>query len=269
VGDCERVVVRRHRGQRRSVLEHAEEVRLLEDHARRVLRRLPELVRIGRAVAVRNLDDLEAEPTCVGLHDLSRLRVEGLGEDDLRPPRRVLRDVAGVGRDGGAVVAGRVGDVHAGELTDRGLVLEDRLQDALAHLGLVRRVGREELAACEDGVDDCRHIVVVHARAEERELRAGVDVARRELLEMGDELRFRKRRLERERPAEAHAGRDLLEELVDRRDTDGGQHLVAVARREREVAHCAARCCLYASTSSRSSTSRGSLMRMRTSQPSP
>ena len=62
-------------------------------------------------------------------------------------PGRVLRDVAGVGGDGRAVVARRVRDVHAGELADRGLVLEDRLEDALAHLGLVRRVRGQELAA--------------------------------------------------------------------------------------------------------------------------
>ena len=62
------------------------------------------------------------------------------------------------------VVARRVRDVHAGQLADRGLVLEDRLQHALAHLRLVRRVGGQELAALHHGVDDRRHVVVVDAR---------------------------------------------------------------------------------------------------------
>ena len=113
-------------------------------------------VGIGDAALVRNLDDLEPEPGRVGLDDLAHLRVERLGEHDARAPGRMLRDVAGVGRDREAVVAGRVRHVHPGQLADRRLVLEDRLQDALAHLGLVRRVGGQELAALQDRVDDRR-----------------------------------------------------------------------------------------------------------------
>ena len=107
------------------------------------------LVGIGHAAPVRHLDDLEAEARRVGLHDLADLRVRRLAEDDLRAAGRVLRDEARVGGDGRPVVAGRVRDVHPGQLADRGLVLEDRLEDALAHLRLVRRVRGEELAALE------------------------------------------------------------------------------------------------------------------------
>ena len=103
---------------------------------------LAELVRVGDAVAVRHLDDLEAEAGREGLHDLAHLRVQRLGEDDARAAGHVLRDVAGVRRDRRAVVARGVRDVHPGQLADRGLVLEDRLEHALAHLGLVRRVAR-------------------------------------------------------------------------------------------------------------------------------
>ena len=138
-----------------------------------------------------DLDDLEAEPGRVGLHDLAHLRVERLGEHDPRAPGGVLRDVAGVGRDREAVVAGRVRHVHPGQLADRRLVLEDRLQDALAHLGLVRRVGGQELAALQDRVDDRRHVVVVDAGAEERELDARVRVLRGELLQVADQLQPR------------------------------------------------------------------------------
>ena len=40
---------------------------------------------------------------------------------------------------------------------------------------------------------------------------------------------------------EAHAGRDVAEELVDRGDADRREHRVAVGVGEREVAHCVAR----------------------------
>ena len=101
-----------------------------------------------------------------------------------------------------------------------GLVLEDRLQHALAHLRLVRRVRRQELAALEHRVGDRGDVVVVDAGAEERELPRRVDVARRELLEMALQLELGQRRLEVELAVEAHAGRDVAEELVDGIDAD-------------------------------------------------
>ena len=61
VRDRERAGVVRGRREVGRRLEHAEEVRLLEDHRRGVLRRRRELVGVGRAAAVRNLDDVEAE----------------------------------------------------------------------------------------------------------------------------------------------------------------------------------------------------------------
>ena len=70
-------------GERRRVLEAAEEVGLREDGDRRVLGRCGDAVRIGDAAACGHLDDLEAEPGRVGLHDLAHLRVERLGEHDL------------------------------------------------------------------------------------------------------------------------------------------------------------------------------------------
>ena len=100
-------------------LEAAEEVRLLEEDRGGVRRGCRELVRVGHAVPVRHLDDLEAESRRVRLHDLAHLRVQRLGEDDLAPVGDVSRDEARVGRDRAAVVAGRVRDVHARQLADR------------------------------------------------------------------------------------------------------------------------------------------------------
>ncbi len=154
----------------------------------------------------------------------------------------VLRDEARVGRDREAVVAGRVRHVHAGQLADRRLVLEDRLQDPLAHLRLVRRVRRQELAALHDHVDDGGHVVVVDACPEEGELDARVRVLRGEGLQVPDQLDLGQRRGDVELAREPNRLRDLLEQVVDRRDADRREHLVTVAIGEREVpvGHCSA-----------------------------
>ena len=65
----------------------------------------------------------------------------------------------------GAVVHRGVAHVHAGELADRRLELEDDLQPPWLRLGLVGRVRREELGAARHGVDDGRDVGVVHAGA--------------------------------------------------------------------------------------------------------
>ena len=71
------------------------------------------------------------------------------------------------------------------------------------HLGLVRRVRGQQLAALQHGVDDGRHVVVVDAGAEEADLVD--DVLRRELLEVALQLRLRQRR--RDRRARARSAR--------------------------------------------------------------
>ena len=165
-----------------------------------------------------DLDDLHPEARRVRLHDLTHHRVERLGEHDLRPAGVRPRHEARVGRDRRAVVARRVRDVHRRQLADRGLVLEDRLQHALAHLGLVRRVRRQELAAGEERVDDRRDVVVVDPHPEEAELARRVRVPLRELGERADERRLGQRLGHVELAVEPHAGRDLLEELLERGD---------------------------------------------------
>ena len=68
---------------------------------------------------------------------------------------------AGFGGGGGPVVDGGVTYVHARELADLGLILEDGLEHALAHLGLVGRVGGQELLLGGDVLDDAGDVVVV------------------------------------------------------------------------------------------------------------
>ena len=65
-----------------------------------------------------------------------------------------------------------------------------------------------------------------------------VDVPSGELLEVRDDLGLGERRLEVELALEANSGRDVSEQLLDRLDADRREHLVAVALRQREEAHC-------------------------------
>ena len=220
-------------------LEAAEEVRVLEDDAGSVHGGTFQLLEVGRSAPVRDLDDLEPEPRRVCLHDLAHLWIRRLRDDDLVAAGRVLRDVARVGGDARAVVAGGVRHVHPGELADGGLVFEDRLQHALAHLGLVGRVGGQELAALEDRIHDRRHVVVVHARAEEGQLTARVGVAPGELGDVCEHLLLRQRRGELELAAQADPLRQVAEELSDRADADRTEHRlpVGVGEREERVRH--------------------------------
>ena len=93
------------------------------------------------------------------------------GDDDLAVALRAADGHQhGLGRRAAAVVEAGVRDIEAGEPRDERLVLEHDLQIALADLGLVRRVGRVELAAAGDLIDDGRDEVVVAAAAEEADL---------------------------------------------------------------------------------------------------
>ena len=104
--------------------------------------------------------------------------------------------------------------------------------------GWYGRVRGQELAALQDGVHDRGHVVVVDTGTEKRDV---VDrVPRRELLEVPGELGLGQCGRHVELPREAHAGRDVAEELVDRLDADRLEHRLAVLGRQREKAHCEA-----------------------------
>ena len=63
------------------------------------------------------------------------------------------------------------------------------------------------------------------------------DVPRRELGQVGHQLGLGERRLEVELTPEPDRLRDLVEELLDRSDADGGEHRVAVGVGERGERH--------------------------------
>ena len=87
----------------------------------------------------------------VGPRHLAVLGMDRARHDHLGPPGDPLGHQDGLGHGGRALVHGGVAHLHAGELADEGLVLEERLQGPLGDLGLVRRVGGEELARAGRG----------------------------------------------------------------------------------------------------------------------
>ena len=139
------------------------------------------------------------------------------------------------GSAGGPVVHAGVGHVHAGQLGDHGLELEDGLQRALRDLGLVGRVAGEELAALDQGVDDDRPVVAISARAQKAGVAGGVLVAGG--AEVVDDFALGLLARHVEVAVEAVLGGNDGEEIVDGGRADLGEHLLAFGGRFGKVAH--------------------------------
>ena len=184
-----------------------------------------------------DLDDLDAVAGGGRAQRLAAVRVDRPRHDDAA---LAVRDPGEVGRRGdGArpLVDARVGDRQRGQLADRRLVLEHHLQAALGDLRLVRRVRRQVLGALHEHVDDGRDVVVVHPGAEERDLVLGRHVAGRELPQVRVDVLLGQSGGQVERAPEPHPGGHLaLEELIERPDADGREHLPQILRRGARVA---------------------------------
>ena len=74
----------------------------------------------------------------------------------------------GLGRGRRAVIDRGVGNLHAGELADQRLIFEQRLQGALAYLGLVRRIRGREFRARNNRVDCARNEMMVDTSAKKQ-----------------------------------------------------------------------------------------------------
>ena len=203
-------------GQRSEILDRSQEVRLLEDDCGGVVvDGGGERVEVGRAMVVqRRLDDLGAEAGRVGEECGARMRMDAARDDDLPSPVLELRHVAGCGDGRRSLVDRGVRHRQSRQLRDRRLELEHHLQRPLRDLGLVRRVRRQELRAQDDGVDDRRHVVVVHPGADEGDLLVRVPVPSGERSEMLVDLLLGLAGRQVERPPEADPLRDLREQCI-------------------------------------------------------
>ncbi len=141
----------------------------------------------------------------------------------------------GFGSAGRTVVHGGVGDLHACELADHGLELEDGLQGSLGNLRLVRRVRGEELTALDERIDNHRPVVAVGAGAE----KAGVagSAVGRSVAEVFDDFRLGHLAGYFQVAGQPIFLRNGGKEIVDGTRTDLLQHLDPFARRFWQIAH--------------------------------
>ena len=65
----------------------------------------------------------------------------------------------GAGR--GAIIHGRIGNIHAREERDLSLELKQGLQRALGNLWLIRRIGREKFRALDEVVNSRGYMVTI------------------------------------------------------------------------------------------------------------
>ncbi len=230
-------------GQRREVvdrLEQAQVVRVGHDEAggRLAVQRPLQRVQVGRAAgARRDLADGDARPAHRGAHDARPARVERRRQQHQRPPLRAHRDVAGLGERRGAVVHARVGDGQARQAADERLPLVDGLQRALRDLGLVRRVGGQELAARDQRVDRGRDDAVVDAAAQEADQLALPVVGAGGAAEPVAHLLLAQAEGQVQVAVQPDVRRQVGEQLLDAVQPHRRQHLADVLIRVRDVGH--------------------------------
>ena len=122
----------RRAGDRREVVDRAEERQLLHEHAR-----VPFVEhgahRVDRDASVRRRDQVDLDPSSLGERPqyTQRFRMHGVRHRETVSIGGLHRHHHGLRRGGRAVVQRRVGHLHAGELADHRLEFEDGLQRAL------------------------------------------------------------------------------------------------------------------------------------------
>ena len=149
------------------ILDAAEEVGLLDIDAGDVrAQRGLEGLHIRAPVPGGDHLQLRAGAEAVGAHDGDGLGIRAGGDQGL-VPFPVPAHGQGLGGGGGAVVDGGVGDLHARQGANHGLILKNRLQNALADLRLIGGVGGDQLLAADDALHHGGDEVAVCPRAPE------------------------------------------------------------------------------------------------------
>ena len=179
---------------------------------------------------VRERDLLDRRPPARagGRERLARVRVQAARDEEAPAAVLLVGEPAGRRDRRRRLVERGVRDRQPGQLRDRRLVLEHHLQRPLGDLRLVRRVRRQELRARQDRVDQRRHVVVVHARPEERDLVLGRDVLRGEVAQVPVDLLLGLAGGQVDRPPEPHPFGHVGEQLVDRLRADRREHRAAI-----------------------------------------
>ena len=215
-------------------LDQAEVARTLDHHGRGLGRDLGaevgEVDQPGRGIAGHGLDSRE------GLGEALKLRAligaHGLRHQHAAPAGDAAGHGHGAAGGGARVVDGGRDHLHAHQLADQALKLEERLVLAVVRVGAAA-VGREELAAMDDLVHDRRHVVLGAAGAAEVEPGPGAGlVAGDDLLQMPPHVLLAgQRRRQVQQPLDPERLRNRGVELRHVADADGVQQLPPRLRR--------------------------------------
>ena len=131
----------------------------------------------------------------------------------------------GFGRCGGAVVDGEVGHGETDQFADEALEFPHGLQHALAHFGLVGRVGGQELATRDQLEDRGGNVVSVEPRADEGGHASKGHVRTEQAARVGDDLFLGLRRAERQIILHSNVNGDVGKQVVHGRVAHRTQHL--------------------------------------------
>ncbi|MNM52926.1 hypothetical protein D3C81_640160 [compost metagenome] len=143
-GQCQQVGGHGHQRTRRMGALHQGAVVVDGTSAGRVLQQQAEIAVQGLAIQQRFISDdhFDTQWLGTGTQHIEGLRVAMAGREERRGLvlRQALAEGHGLGGGGGFVEQRGVGDLHAGEVADQGLEVQQRLQAALGDFRLVRRV---------------------------------------------------------------------------------------------------------------------------------
>ncbi|MPL96681.1 hypothetical protein SDC9_42863 [bioreactor metagenome] len=196
---------------------------------------------------------VELPAPAVGAEHVPRLGIHVPSPENPALLHRRCRENRRLCGGGGSVVHGGVGDLHACEFTDHGLVLEDGLEGSLGHFRLVGSVARGEFSPGDDAVHGGGDEMVIDARTEEAGQVVGVPVAPGQFPEVPDHLRLRKGLRKVREVLLPDLLRDTREKIVNGADAEVFEHPAPVFRRGGNVpAHGGLSYSLSASSSSTS-----------------
>jgi len=152
---------------RRDIFDHTEHIRALHNYrGRLIIQFFLQSIRINLAGRhIRDFHNRIAVGPTVSPQNLPVFRMHRTGNDHFITIGHFRAKHRGFGRGGSAVVHGCIGNFGAGKTGDHGLIFVDRLKNALADFGLIRRIGRIKFRAPYNMTDDRRDIVMICARA--------------------------------------------------------------------------------------------------------
>ena len=189
---------------------------------------LVESAAVENTINSRHKLDGEAMEVRVSLDDATHLWVHRLAHQDAVCLLGVAPSHHGSFRRSGCAVVHRgVCNVHARQLCNHRLILEDVVERALRYFGLIRRVGRQELRALDEVLHYAWRIVVVASctgKADElhRIIRCG------QLFEEESQVSLRESLRQFVVSLEARCLRNVGKEVVNRLRSGSLQHLLQV-----------------------------------------